>query len=301
MSRYRWRGRGWPGRRWPGCRATDRPAPVRPVSPPIGRRAGAGADREFHVTGPPAAGRRGRADRRAHGREPTRRLRPDARARQGRDRRTCRRHISPRTPSPTSSSRSSPVARWPAWSCRCWPGRSAAGDRRAVGATASALLTWVLILLVPLAVLVALFAGPIVSVLARRRPRRPDGNGRGRHADAAGLRAAAAALRHRHRADRGAAGASPLRLAGARPAAVQRRRDRRLRRLRSRGAVRGHDCRGQHARAADPGDRYDARRRRAVAFAGVTGARATDCDGGRPCTSTARPGAASPGWPRSVS
>ncbi|HEY7173333.1 MAG TPA: lipid II flippase MurJ [Micromonosporaceae bacterium] len=36
---------------------------------------------------------------------------------------------------------------------------------RAVGATASALITWVLVILVPLAVLVAVFARPIVSVL----------------------------------------------------------------------------------------------------------------------------------------
>ncbi|HWG99661.1 MAG TPA: lipid II flippase MurJ [Pilimelia sp.] len=45
-------------------------------------------------------------------------------------------------------------------------GAVAAGDRDAVAATASALLTWVLTLLVPLAVLVALLAGPIVRALA---------------------------------------------------------------------------------------------------------------------------------------
>jgi putative peptidoglycan lipid II flippase len=44
-----------------------------------------------------------------------------------------------------------------------------ADDRRAVGATTSALLTWVLTLLVPLAVLVALAAGPVIGLLA------PDG------------------------------------------------------------------------------------------------------------------------------
>ncbi|GAA2658668.1 murein biosynthesis integral membrane protein MurJ [Paractinoplanes durhamensis] len=44
-------------------------------------------------------------------------------------------------------------------------GHVAAGDRERVGAVASALLTWVLVLLVPLAVLVALLAGPIAGLL----------------------------------------------------------------------------------------------------------------------------------------
>ena len=44
-------------------------------------------------------------------------------------------------------------------------GAIARDDRRGVGDTASALLTWVLAILVPLAVLVAVFAHPIVSVL----------------------------------------------------------------------------------------------------------------------------------------
>ena len=44
-------------------------------------------------------------------------------------------------------------------------GAIARRDRATVGATASALMTWVLIILVPLAVLVAVFAEPIVSVL----------------------------------------------------------------------------------------------------------------------------------------
>jgi putative peptidoglycan lipid II flippase len=44
-------------------------------------------------------------------------------------------------------------------------GAIARDDRRGVGATASALLTWVLVILVPLALLVAVFAHPIVSVL----------------------------------------------------------------------------------------------------------------------------------------
>ena len=44
-------------------------------------------------------------------------------------------------------------------------GHVAAGDRDRVGAVASALLTWVLVLMVPLAVLVALLAGPIAGLL----------------------------------------------------------------------------------------------------------------------------------------
>lgn len=44
-------------------------------------------------------------------------------------------------------------------------GAVAAGDRRAVAETTGALLTWTLTLLVPLAVLVAIFAGPIVSLI----------------------------------------------------------------------------------------------------------------------------------------
>ncbi|MEU4717410.1 lipid II flippase MurJ [Micromonospora purpureochromogenes] len=44
-------------------------------------------------------------------------------------------------------------------------GAVAAGDRRAVAATTGALLTWTVTLLVPLAVLVALAAGPIVGLL----------------------------------------------------------------------------------------------------------------------------------------
>jgi putative peptidoglycan lipid II flippase len=44
-------------------------------------------------------------------------------------------------------------------------GAIARRDRATVGATASALMTWVVIILVPLAVLVAVFAEPIVSVL----------------------------------------------------------------------------------------------------------------------------------------
>ena len=107
---------------------------------------------------------------------------------------------------------------------------------------------------------------------ARCRRRRPCGDGRGRDAHAADLRPADPALRHRYRAVRSAPGTSALRVAGAGPAAVQRRRDRHLRRVRSRGAVRGHDCRGQHARTADPRHRYDARRGRAVALAGASGA-----------------------------
>ncbi|MDT0532109.1 lipid II flippase MurJ [Micromonospora sp. DSM 115977] len=45
----------------------------------------------------------------------------------------------------------------------------AAGDRRAVSATTGALLTWTVTLLVPLAVLVAVAAGPIVSLLSEGR------------------------------------------------------------------------------------------------------------------------------------
>ncbi|MEV5823268.1 lipid II flippase MurJ [Micromonospora harpali] len=48
-------------------------------------------------------------------------------------------------------------------------GPVAAGDRRAVGATTGALLTWTLTLLVPLAALVALLAGPIVEALSSGR------------------------------------------------------------------------------------------------------------------------------------
>ncbi|WP_326559375.1 murein biosynthesis integral membrane protein MurJ [Micromonospora sp. NBC_01796] len=44
-------------------------------------------------------------------------------------------------------------------------GAVAAGDRRSVAETTGALLTWTVTLLVPLAVLVAVFAGPIVSLI----------------------------------------------------------------------------------------------------------------------------------------
>ena len=49
-------------------------------------------------------------------------------------------------------------------------GHVAAGDRDRVGAVASALLTWVLVLLVPAAVLVAALAGPIAAVLPNVSP-----------------------------------------------------------------------------------------------------------------------------------
>ncbi|MEU8820667.1 lipid II flippase MurJ [Actinoplanes sp. NPDC048796] len=49
-------------------------------------------------------------------------------------------------------------------------GHVAAGDRQRVSAVASALLTWVLVLLVPLAVLVALVAGPIAGLLPNVAP-----------------------------------------------------------------------------------------------------------------------------------
>jgi putative peptidoglycan lipid II flippase len=45
-------------------------------------------------------------------------------------------------------------------------GAAAAGDRRSVSGTTSALLTWVLTLLVPLAVLLALAAGPLIELTA---------------------------------------------------------------------------------------------------------------------------------------
>ncbi|MEV6370871.1 lipid II flippase MurJ [Micromonospora musae] len=48
-------------------------------------------------------------------------------------------------------------------------GPIAAGDRRAVAATTGALLTWTVTLLVPLAVLVAVFAGPIVGLVSEGR------------------------------------------------------------------------------------------------------------------------------------
>ncbi|PZF98579.1 murein biosynthesis integral membrane protein MurJ [Micromonospora deserti] len=48
-------------------------------------------------------------------------------------------------------------------------GPAAAGDRRAVAATTGALLTWTVTLLVPLAVVVAVLAGPIVSLISESR------------------------------------------------------------------------------------------------------------------------------------
>ncbi|MGW0436739.1 murein biosynthesis integral membrane protein MurJ [Micromonospora sp. NPDC003197] len=45
-------------------------------------------------------------------------------------------------------------------------GAVVAGDRAAVAATSGALLTWTLLLLVPLAIVVAVFAGPILSIIA---------------------------------------------------------------------------------------------------------------------------------------
>ena len=53
-------------------------------------------------------------------------------------------------------------------------GAVAAGDRHRVDAVASALLTWTLLLLVPLAVLVALLAGPIVGLLPNMPPEAHD-------------------------------------------------------------------------------------------------------------------------------
>ncbi|GAA0396829.1 lipid II flippase MurJ [Micromonospora gifhornensis] len=49
-------------------------------------------------------------------------------------------------------------------------GAVAAGDRRAVAATTGALLTWTVTLLVPLAVLLALGAGPLINLLENRSP-----------------------------------------------------------------------------------------------------------------------------------
>ena len=81
---------------------------------------------------------------------------------------------SPPTRSPTSSSRSSPAGRWPAWWCRCWPGRSPPATGRRWRATTSALLTWTLALLVPLAVRGgAGRAVPVDRLLWSARPRRP--------------------------------------------------------------------------------------------------------------------------------
>lgn len=51
-------------------------------------------------------------------------------------------------------------------------GAVAAGDRERVGAVTSALLTWILILLVPIAVVVALAAGPIAGLLPNVPPDR---------------------------------------------------------------------------------------------------------------------------------
>jgi putative peptidoglycan lipid II flippase len=48
-------------------------------------------------------------------------------------------------------------------------GAVAAGDRRAVAATTGALLTWTVSLLVPLAVLVAVFADPVLSLISEGR------------------------------------------------------------------------------------------------------------------------------------
>ncbi|MCO8271493.1 MATE family efflux transporter [Actinoplanes sp. TRM 88003] len=49
-------------------------------------------------------------------------------------------------------------------------GAVAAGDRERVNAVSSALLTWVLVLMVPLAILVALLAGPIAGLLPKVPP-----------------------------------------------------------------------------------------------------------------------------------
>ena len=100
-------------------------------------------------------------------------------------------------------------------------GGIAVGDREQVRRTASALLGWTLLVLTPLAVLVALLAEPIAQLLLGGGDRR---RGRARRPLPAGVRAAGGALRHRDRAHRGAAGAPPLRRAGDRAAAVQRRR-----------------------------------------------------------------------------
>ena len=55
--------------------------------------------------------------------------------------------------------------RWRASSCRCSPAGIAAGNREQVRRTASALLGWTLLVLTPLAVLIAVLAEPIARLL----------------------------------------------------------------------------------------------------------------------------------------
>ena len=154
--------------------------------------------------------------------------------------------------SPHRSARGAPVTRTQRrTSCRTCCSRSSPAARsraRVVPAVAAALARggrarptgWPprcsrgsLLVLTPVALLLAAVAGPLDRP-APARPRR--GRVRGcRHPDARRLRAAGAAVRHRDRPGRGAAGAPSVRRAGPGPAAVEPRGHRGLPRVRGAG------------------------------------------------------------------
>ena len=143
--------------------------------------------------------------------------------------------------------------------------RAAAGSDGAAEASriASALLTWTIAILVPVSVLLAAVAGPIVSLLvpgrAGLRARR---GGDGGHPDAGGLRAADPALRPGRGAVRDAAGTPQVRGAGPGAGAVQPGRHRRLRGLRAaRPGAHPAAVRPVRRGAADALGRHHGRRR----------------------------------------
>ena len=180
----------------------------------------------------------------------------------------------------------------------------AGGAAPAAGAEArriaSALLTWTVVLLVPVSAALALAAHPIVSALLSgatgcRPPRR------GRHADADRLRAAGAAVRPGGRAVRDPAVAPALRRAGPGAAAVVAGSDRRVRRVRlGRRRLRQPARRAAAAGRVPAVRRNDARRARARARPpssrrGVLdSARARRC-GSRPGSPLGSAGSPSPG------
>ena len=123
-----------------------------------------------------------------------------------------------------------PVLAGPARDAAHAAGGLAADSARQIS---SALLTWTVLLLVPVSAALALAAHPIVTRAALARLRLPArGAGRRRRPDADRVRAAGAAVRARGRAVRDPAVPPAVRRPGARAAAVLAGRGRRVRRVR---------------------------------------------------------------------
>ena len=119
-----------------------------------------------------------------------------------------------------------PVLAGPA---RAAGGGDGAADREQVRQTSAALLSWTVLLLVPVSVVVAVIARPLVSLLLGGTPGCPRAShGRPRRADAGGVRAADPALRAGRGAVRHPAVTPQVRRARAGAGAVQPGRHRRL-------------------------------------------------------------------------